>query len=230
MLTPEQIYEKSFQTTGRGSYKADDVDSFMNEVSSSYEKVYSDNNELLKKINILAKKIEEYREEEDSLRTALLNAQKLADKIVSDAKEIAKKEISQVKAETDKLRSDAKTETDKLRSDAKADTDKLVADSKKFADDTRENAKKEADEIVSKAKKESEEIVKNANMQSDEILGAVNRKVTHESLVYEMVQKEASEFKSKLVAMYKEHINLINKLPDLADEKLNEQEKKEETV
>lgn len=28
MLNPDKIKEKEFQTTGRGSYRADDVDSF----------------------------------------------------------------------------------------------------------------------------------------------------------------------------------------------------------
>ena len=44
----------------------------------------------------------------------------------------------------------------------------------------------------------------------------------HESLVYDMLQKEASEFKSKLVAMYKEHINLINQLPEIVEEQIEE--------
>ena len=89
MLTPDRIKEKTFQTTGRGSYRAEDVDSFLNEVSASYEQMYKENTDLIKKISILAKKVEEYRADEDSLKMALLNAQKLADKIVAEAKETA---------------------------------------------------------------------------------------------------------------------------------------------
>ena len=37
MLTPDKIKGKEFQTTGRGSYRAEDVDSFIEEVYASYE-------------------------------------------------------------------------------------------------------------------------------------------------------------------------------------------------
>lgn len=202
MLTPDKIREKSFQTTGRGSYRAEDVDSFLNEVSASYEQMFKENGDLIKKISILAKKVEEYRADEESLKLALLNAQKLADRIVAEAKENAEKDTV-----------DAKAEAEKLRADAKADADEAEA-----------KAKRESDAIIESAKAEAEKIVKEANRQSDEILGNINRKVTHETLVYDMVKKEASEFKAKLVAMYKEHINLINQLPEIVDEQLDKAE------
>lgn len=202
MLTPDKIREKSFQTTGRGSYRAEDVDSFLNEVSASYEQMFKENGDLIKKISILAKKVEEYRADEESLKMALLNAQKLADRITAEAKENAEKDTA-----------DAKAEADKLRADAKADADEAEA-----------KAKRESDAIIESAKAEAEKIIKEANRQSNEILGNINRKVTHETLVYDMIKKEASEFKAKLVSMYKEHINLINQLPEIVDEELDKAE------
>ncbi|MEG2080634.1 MAG: hypothetical protein RRZ68_03615, partial [Oscillospiraceae bacterium] len=43
-----------------------------------------------------------------------------------------------------------------------------------------------------------------------------------------MLQKEASEFRSKLIDMYKEHLNLINKLPEIAEDELASEEPKVE--
>ncbi len=192
MLTPDRIKEKVFQTTGRGSYRSEDVDMFMSEVQASYEQMFKENGDLVRKISILAKKVEEYRADEESLKMALLNAQKLADRIVAEAKETAANEIASVKGETDKLREDAAAEAEMLTANAKAEAEKILAD---------------------------------ANNEAKDILGNINRKVTHESLVYEMIQKEASEFKSKLIAMYREHITLINDLPEIVDEKLDEEEK-----
>ena len=212
MLTPDRIKEKTFQTSGRGSYRAEDVDSFFREVSASYEQMFKENTDLIKKISVFAKKIEEYRADEDSLKMALLNAQKLADQITAEARENAEKNISE-----------AKTESDALKSDAKAVADEITA-----------KAKAEADALVDSAKAEAEKILADANLQAKDILGNVNRKVTHETLVYDMVKKEASEFKAKLVAMYKDHINLINQLPEIVNEQLDSQvetnEEVEETV
>lgn len=197
MLTPDRIKEKVFQTTGRGSYRSEDVDMFMSEVQASYEQMFKENSDLVRKISILAKKVEEYRADEESLKMALLNAQKLADRIVAEAKETAANEIASVKGETDKLRADAAAEADMLTANAKAEAEKILAD---------------------------------ANKEAKDILGNINRKVTHESLVYEMIQKEASEFKSKLISMYREHITLINDLPEIVEEKLDEEAQVEEVA
>ena len=42
--------------------------------------------ELAQKLDLLAQKVEEYRRDEESIRTTLLNAQKLADASVREAK------------------------------------------------------------------------------------------------------------------------------------------------
>ncbi|MEG1845755.1 MAG: DivIVA domain-containing protein [Oscillospiraceae bacterium] len=195
MLTPEKIKGKEFQTTGRGSYRADDVDSFIAEVSSSYDQMFKENGELIKKISILANKIEEYRKDEDSLRTALFAAQKLADQIVKEANDSIKGKV-----------------------DAADDTAKEIVD----------NANKVANELKANAKNEADGVILSATKQAEEILGTVNRKITHESLAFEMLQKEASEFRSKLIDMYKEHLNLINKLPEIAEDELASEEPKVE--
>ncbi len=219
MLTPDRIREKTFQTTGRGSYRAEDVDRFLSEVAVSYEQMFKENTDLIKKISILAKKVEEYRADEDSLKMALLNAQKLADKIVAEAKETAANEVASVKSETDKLRAEAASDAAALELNAKNESESLLA-----------NSKKEADEILATAKAEAERVVNEANATSKEILGGINRKVTKESLVLEMMQKESTMFKQRLVSMYKEHINLINKLPEFVDEKLDREEAEAEVL
>lgn len=208
MLTPDKIRERVFQTTGRGSYRSDDVDMFMSEVIASFEQMYKENGDLVRKISILAKKVEEYRADEESLKMALLNAQKLADRIVAEAKETAANEVASVKDVTDKLRADAAADAQALETNAKNESESMIAD----------------------AKAEAAKILDDANREASEILGNINRKVTHESLVYEMIQKEASEFKSKLIAMYRDHITLINDLPEIVEEQLNKEETVEEKV
>lgn len=192
MLTPETLKAKSFQATGRGAYRADDVDSFFAEVTSSYEQMFKENGELIKKISLLANKVEQYKEEEDSLRKALISAQTLADKIVRDAKE-------SVEGTLDKAQKDA----DAMRADAQKQAQEIVA-----------NAKTEADAVVLQSKKDA-----------DEILGAVNRKVMKESLEFEMLQKKASEFRANLLSLYKEHLNLINAIPEYVEKEMPPEEK-----
>ena len=190
MLTPDKIKNKEFHTSGKGSYRSEEVDDFMNEVYTSYEKVFRENGEIIKKMSLLANKVEEYKKDEDSLRQALLSAQKLADQITAEAKE---------------------------------NSEKQIAEAKLFADEMISKAKVEAEALTAQAKTEADEKLYNANKEANEILGGVNRKITQEKLVLEMLQKEVGAFKNKMMDMYKEHLTLLDRLPSLAEEQVEEE-------
>lgn len=85
MLTITEIKNKKFEKSAFG-YKVDDVENFLNEVIDLVAALESEKAEAEKKLVVLATKIEEYRSEEDSLRQALLGAQKLGDNILKEAK------------------------------------------------------------------------------------------------------------------------------------------------
>lgn len=184
MLTPDRLKNKTFTTSGKGSYRAEEVDSFMQEVSASYEQVFRENGEIIKKMSVLANKVEEYKKDEDSLRSALISAQKLADQIVKEAKENAAATLGEAQSKADELLDGAKAQADKLVSDAKLEAD---------------------------------EKIHSANKEADEVLGSVNRKLTQEQLVYEMLQKEVTAFKNKIKDMYKEHLMLLDRLPEIVN-------------
>lgn len=187
MLTPDAVKSKQFQATGRGAYRAEDVDGFFAEVSASYEQMFKENGELIKKISILANKLEKYKSEEDSLRKALISAQTLADKIVKDAKDSVEGALDGANAEADKIRAAAEAE---------------------------------AKEIILKAQAEAEAVLMQSKKDADEILGTVNRKVLKESLQFEMLQKKAAEFRAHLLGLYKEHIGLINEIPEYVEKEM----------
>ena len=89
MLTPQQVKNHRFQLGSRGTYRAEEVDAFVQELTASFEEAYTQNEALLKKISLLADKVEEYRRDEDTIRSALLVAQRTADQVVREAKEKA---------------------------------------------------------------------------------------------------------------------------------------------
>ena len=62
MLTPKQLKARSFQMAGRNAYKASDVDEFLDEVYESYEQMFKENGELVKKLNLVADKLQGYME------------------------------------------------------------------------------------------------------------------------------------------------------------------------
>lgn len=85
MLTIDEIREISFRRAGKNGYNAADVDDFIDEVTATVEQLIAEKNDCVRKMDILAGKIEQYREDEETVRNALLTSQKLSDTTIKEA-------------------------------------------------------------------------------------------------------------------------------------------------
>lgn len=86
MLTIDEIKNVSFRKAGIGGYKPEDVDTFIDQVLITFEQLRKEKSDLIKKMDILATRVEEYRADEDSVRNAMLSAQRVADTTIKDAR------------------------------------------------------------------------------------------------------------------------------------------------
>ena len=77
MMTLEDIRNVAF-SRGRG-YRAEEVDDFIDECVAAMEQLVRENDVVNQKMKVLADKLAEYRNDEDSIRSALLNAQRTGD-------------------------------------------------------------------------------------------------------------------------------------------------------
>lgn len=207
MMTPAQLKAYEFKTAGRNAYKAEDVDMFLSEVVISYEKMFRENSELIKRVSMLADRLEQYKNDEVDIKQAVLSAQKAANLIVKEAED----SVADAKTEAEAILAAAKGEAEIIKSDAEK---QAIADSELLLSVTKDKA----EEIIAKAKEKAQGILIAANDSASDTMGAANRTVTSESLYYDMLKKEVSEFKTSILAQYKEHIELISKLPELAAE------------
>lgn len=87
MLTPQEVAEHAFAKSAFGGYNMTMVDEFLDELTDDYTALYKENATLKAKMKVLVDKVEEYRATEDSMRSALLAAQKMASSMVSEAEE-----------------------------------------------------------------------------------------------------------------------------------------------
>lgn len=161
MLSLNDIINASFRKSGFSGYRTDDVDKFIDEVKESYdllvkkgieqkeesEKLKAENNQLLEKIKILAAKVEDYRQEEDEIKNALVSAQKLGDASIRESRHKA------------------------------------------------------------------EIILKDANLKAERIISAANQEIVEQKKELDRLQQSVTDFRSKLLAIYKEHLTLIDALP-----------------
>lgn len=132
---------------GLSGYKAEEVDAYIEKVLDTIRDLKEQNEVLEDKIGVLAESLQKYREDEDSLREALLGAQKMGDSIIKNANN---------KAEI-----------------------------------TMREASVKAAHIVEEARKKVED-------EKDELI---------------RVQTAAADFKAKLIELYREHIELVTRIP-----------------
>lgn len=86
MLTPLDIQNKEFKKGMRG-YKESDVDSFLDEVITDYERIYKDNIELKEKMSMISDQLKHYNDIEETLQNTLIVAQSAAEEVRVNARE-----------------------------------------------------------------------------------------------------------------------------------------------
>ncbi len=115
MLTLNEIRNVNFRKSNFGGYRAEDVEAFIDEVQLSYDSLLKENAELLKRLEALTSKLEEYQREEDSIRNALMNAQKVGDASLRDAKHKAEIILKDATIKAEKIVSNAQMEIHRER-------------------------------------------------------------------------------------------------------------------
>lgn len=203
MLTPAKITNHHFEASGRNAYKAESVDSFIKEVAESYEQMFRENGEMFKKINLLAQRLEEYRNDEDNIRNALLTAQRAAEKITKDAQTKAEQLVDEVKD---------RTANERERLDA-------------VANEMLTKAKYDAEAIIEDAKKQAQSILDKAILDSKEASVSARSDMIKEIAALDTMKQEVTKFKQQILADYAAQIELINQLPEVVIEKMTAEQK-----
>lgn len=84
MFTPQQIEEISFNTATFGGYDKRSVDEVLGPLTDDYVSLYKENALLKSKMRVLVTKLEEYRNNEASMKQAIVDAQTTCDTMVQE--------------------------------------------------------------------------------------------------------------------------------------------------
>lgn len=214
MLKPEQLKTHRFISAGRGTYEADDVDSFFSEVTASYEQMFRENGELVKKISLLAERVSQYKNDEDNIRRALLTAERMADKIQREAQQAAQEQLDSAEKKSQELVASAQNRADVLETAASVKASQLNEESQRAASERITNAERTASVMISDAEKKSNEIIEEAKRTAQAELDRINSEIKANSSALEVLSEEVTQFKRSLLDVYRKHIELITSLPE----------------
>ena len=100
MISSEDVRHVTFDKAFQG-YRREDVDDYLKQVAQSMDDLAAQNDDLQKKLVMLAQRIEKYRTMENSLSTSMINAQRMGDSIIRESKQKAAEIIrsANIKAE-----------------------------------------------------------------------------------------------------------------------------------
>ena len=88
MFSADEIRQITFEKVVRG-YRPEDVESFMEKIADEFEALAAEKHEIESQLYILAESIERYKTEEESIKTTLINAQKLGESIIAESRQKA---------------------------------------------------------------------------------------------------------------------------------------------
>ena len=117
-MTPNDIYNKRFDKAV-GGYKAEDVNLFMVAIGDYVQSLVSERDDLEDKLEILAEKLEEYRNDEDSLRSAIIGAQKMGDNLIKDSRQKSDIMLAEAKAKADEMIAEARYKAEIMLDDTR---------------------------------------------------------------------------------------------------------------
>lgn len=107
-MTVDDIRNAVFdKTLGRG-YRMDQVDEFLAQVAAEFERKEREKEDIEKKLYILAEKVDQYRNDEETLKTALLNAQRMGESVIYEARQKAETIVYDANNKASRLREEAR--------------------------------------------------------------------------------------------------------------------------
>jgi len=184
-MVAKDIMSKKFETVLRG-FKAEEVEEFLREVSLDFSRLQKENEDLEKKLEVLANKIREYRDDEDALKDALLGAQRQGNALIADSKRKASEIIES----------------------AQKDADQII----KQAEEGRQDLKEKGEKEIAEAEEKARQIIESANQKAKQIEDEMNRKTDIQKEILHRTQTEITEFKKRVLNSYKHHIDEIERI------------------
>lgn len=209
MISANDLREVKFQHEDDG-FNIAEVEAVIEQASDTIEAYANENKELYRKLEALASKIEEYRRDEDSIKSALITAQKMSDTIEADAKEKAEKLIADSEAKSAETVSKANEQAEQTISEARNYATGLIKNKTDEANGIIAAAEKKANDAINSSKIVAQDILDQAKAISDDLIATSKEEKEAYELLNAALKKDAAEFITGLKELYTSQLNALN--------------------
>lgn len=209
MISSKELRQKDLEITQNG-YNIAEVDALMAESAATIDAYEKQSGDLYHKLEVLAGKIEEYRQEEDAIKTALVTAQKMADKITKESNETASLLISKSEETAKDTVANAKAESDKIISSAREYSTNLISEKTQQAEEITNKAQDKANEVIASAKVVAQDILDQAKQISDDLIAKSKAEKEAYEILSNTIKNDAKEFIEKVKSLYNNELDALN--------------------
>ena len=115
-ITPLDIQQQQFKTRFRG-FDVREVDAFLEQMSSAFEKALSENESLREDIRRLKLESQGYKEREETFKRAMLNSQKVLEQMKKNAQKSAELVVAEAEVKAEKILNRAQNRLAQLHED-----------------------------------------------------------------------------------------------------------------
>ncbi len=214
MIRPEQIINAKFTPINKGTYSAEEVDAFLKTVADSYEESLNQNKELIKKISILADKIESYRNDEEAIKLALLDAHRMSETINKNAKTKADDILTDAETRSKIILDGASRQANQSIEDAREKAKEIVDNARTAVSSLTERAQVETETTIKAAQKKAAEIIAQAEADGKAIIGSSKESFEFYSNELSKVKAETIKFKETIQELCKGQLSLLDGMPE----------------
>lgn len=226
MISANELRKVQLSKSENG-YDSQQVNAVIDEAAKTIDAYVNENKELYRKMEILAKKIEEYREEEDSIKAALITAEKMAEQIRRESNEKASALILESEKTAKNNITEAQEKADKVISEAREYASSVIKEKNEQASEIMADAEKKANDAINSSKIVAQNILDQAKEISDDLVSkSKDEKEAYEHLVTAL-KSDAETFISNLKALYSNQLSVLDQAklesdsPEAEDKKEN---------
>lgn len=234
MISADELRRREISSSDNG-YNRKEVNNLLEEAAQTIEAYDNQSEELYHKMEVLASKIEEYRAEEDIIKTAIIKAEKTAEEIrveakqnatdvVDSAQEKAKAILDEANAKAQSIVGEVnqlKTEAEKINAESKEQAEKIISQARERASEILKEKNVECDDIIAKAEKKANDAINSSKVVAQNILDQAKEisvdlleKSREEKEAYELLidalKGDAKNFLESIKAMYREQLEILD--------------------
>lgn len=225
MISSANLRKTEFAVVPNG-YSIDQVNDIINQAASTIEAYASESEDLYHKMEVLATKIEEYRAEENSIKSALITAEKMADKIKKESEEKAAALIAQSEKTAKTTTDDANAQSEKIISEARAYSSKLINDKTKEARQIILDAQTKANDAINSSKSVAKNVLDQAKEISEDLITKSKQEKEAYDILIATLKKDAADFIGRLKDLYGKQLDILGSANlDTSDEEADKNKK-----